>query len=159
MAQLTPRGYTIPDGTDPISAGDDLLRANFTQLDAEITELAEGRTFGESVRDSDTAASVTTPISPTITLADAPAGLFLVVAVVTFASQDASYSPNYGQIVAGGQTFEEWRFDSAHQYRRSWTMSRMFAHAGGTVAVTANLRGNPFTLYAGCRTQVARVSP
>ena len=39
MAQVTPRGYTIPDGTDPISAGDDLLRANFTQQDGEITEL------------------------------------------------------------------------------------------------------------------------
>ena len=40
MAQLTPRGYTIPDGTDPISAGDDLLRANFTQLDGEISALS-----------------------------------------------------------------------------------------------------------------------
>ena len=39
MAQITPRGYTIPDGTDPISAGDDLLRENFTQLDEEVTEL------------------------------------------------------------------------------------------------------------------------
>ena len=160
MPNSTPvYGLPYPLGTDPrrdypAVVGEPLA----TAIEAELQRV-ETRTFGESARSTDETTAVTTPVSPTVTLPAAPAGLYLVTAAVLFSSSDAAYDANYGQIVFDGGAHEDWRVDSAHAYRRSWTMTKLFPYAGGTLSVTANWRGGTFTLHKeGCFTQVARVS-
>ena len=151
-------GLPYPLGTDarrdyPAVVGEPLAEA----VEVELQRL-ETRWFAESTRTTDETAAATVPVSPALSLAGAPAGLYLVTAAVMFSSTDASYDANYGQLVFDGVTHEDWRVDSAHQYRRSWTMTKLFAYAGGSLSVVANWRGGGFTLHKeGCFTQVVRV--
>jgi len=159
MPETTPiLGLQAPLGTEPVSQGDDLMRANNTILDGALGPYS-ARWSGESVRAADTGyVAVTTPVSDPITLTGAPAGLYLVAASVKWANETAVYNPNYGQLVVAGTTDESWRYDSDHVYIRTFTMTALYPWAGGDLTVQANWRGASFTLLIGSRTQVTRVS-
>ena len=77
MSTFTPRGYELPEGTDPIASGDDVMRANWTLADGEFQDLADWRATFVFHR-----ASATTSTSGFITVTPADVGLTTVVGAV-----------------------------------------------------------------------------
>lgn len=153
MATLPPYNWRVPLMTDRPAGAQQM-----TDLATDIAATVSIRATASTVRAADSSqVSVTTAVSPGVSLPDAPAGLYLASAVVLFANTDSQYHANYGQFVVNGQTTEAWRWDSADAYRRAWQMVLPFPHAGGSLTVTANIRGNTFVVYAGSRTDVLRV--
>lgn len=150
-------GLTAPLGVEPVNQGDDHMRANNVIIDAALGPYAS-RWMAESSRASDTLGSTSAEIAPALSLAGAPAGLYQVNAVCTFASTSDSYSNNHMKVTVDGTDHEYWRVDSTDRYRKTWQLTYAFSYAGGTLAVTGTLRGSAFDIYAGNRLQVYRVS-
>lgn len=150
-------GLTAPLGSEPVSQGDDHMRANNTILDAALGPYS-ARWAAESVRADDTLATTSAEIAPALSIAGAPAGLYQAQAIAVFASTDDSYDANYLQLTLDGTVCEYWRVDSSDRYRKTWQLAYAFDFAGGTLQVSSLVRGGAFDIYAGCRLQVFRVS-
>lgn len=157
----------------PIEEQDDTRRDFPTRVDEPRTLAIEATMADHAQRATATAwregeasagAGINVPVTAALTIADAPAGVYLSTCVARAKSLNST--DIYGGLIlnasAGGTLIRDWLMELADRYWRVMSASVVHTHTGGSLTVAWNVKfstGAGVLVGIGSHSTLTRVSP